>query len=61
MRAKWSVALTALAMVGVCGPTMAQAEPGRYGGGFIEFLMTGDAQGPARRSAVDGYGALAAP
>ena len=61
MRAKWSVALTALAMVGVCGPAMAQAEPGRYGGGFIEFLMTGDAQGPARRSAVDGYGALAAP
>ncbi len=61
MRAKWSVALTALAIAGGFGPAIAQAEPGRYGGGFIEYLMTGDAQGPARRPAVDGYGALGGP
>ena len=61
MRAKWSVALAALAIAGACGPAMAQTGPGRYGGGFIEFLMTGDAHGPTRRPAVDGYGALGEP
>ena len=61
MRAKWSVALAALVMAGSSGTAMAQAGPGRYGGGFIEFLMTGDAQGPTRRPAVDGYGALGEP
>ncbi|APX86649.1 hypothetical protein BV511_19220 [Methylorubrum extorquens] len=59
MRAKWGVALAALALMG--SSAVAQAEPGRYGGGFIEFLMTGDGRGPARRPAVDGYGALGEP
>ncbi|PXW66861.1 L,D-transpeptidase [Methylobacterium sp. B4] len=36
----------------------AQAEPGRYGGGFIEYLMTGSAAGQPRASGVDGYGSL---
>ena len=39
---------------------MAQAEPGRYGGGFIEFLMTGNgsAAGGPRSSGAEGYGSL---
>ncbi|WP_156384052.1 L,D-transpeptidase [Methylobacterium sp. Leaf456] len=49
------------------GSAQAQAQahvpPGQYGGGFIEFLMTGSAQGTAygqtRHPAVDGYGGLA--
>lgn len=56
MRGKWSVALAALAVMG--SSVVARAEPGRYGGGFIEFLMTGDGPDPTRRPAVDGYGAL---
>jgi hypothetical protein len=47
MRAKWGVALAALALMG--SSAVAQAEPGRYGGGFIEFLMTGE--GAARPGA----------
>ncbi|MFD6317149.1 L,D-transpeptidase [Methylorubrum populi] len=61
MRTNWSVALAALAVMGSSGAALAQARPGQYGGGFIEYLMTGDAYGPARRPAVDGYGALGGP
>ncbi|WP_342152162.1 L,D-transpeptidase [Methylorubrum sp. SB2] len=56
-------ALLSLAMLGA-EPAMAQAQvrPGQYGGGFIEFLMTGSAQGgsygQSRHPAVDGYGGL---
>jgi len=59
MRAKWGGALAALAVLG--SSVVAQAEPGRYGGGFIEFLMTADGSSPARRASVDGYGALGEP
>ena len=38
-----------------------QVRPGQYGGGFIEFLMTGDSPGLPRHPAVDGYGGLQAP
>lgn len=34
-------------------------EPGRYGGGFIEMLMTGDASAPAHHAPPPAYGAAA--
>ncbi len=60
MRFGWSGAALCLAMLGA-GPAHAQApvQPGQYGGGFIEFLMTGGPQGPTRHPAVDGYGGIA--
>ncbi|MCJ2083740.1 L,D-transpeptidase [Methylobacterium sp. J-090] len=49
MRFEWCVAMAGLAMVLGGGAAQAQAGPGRYGGGFIEFLMS-DAppSGPVR-------------
>ena len=60
MRIGWSGAAACLALLGP-GPALAQAQgqPGQYGGGFIEFLMTGSAQAQPRHPAVDGYGGLA--
>ncbi|MFG5121207.1 L,D-transpeptidase [Methylorubrum sp. POS3] len=63
MRFGWRGAVFCLAMVG-SGPALAQArapiQPGQYGGGFIEYLMTGSAQGQPSSSAFDGYGAVSA-
>ncbi|MFY9293205.1 MAG: L,D-transpeptidase, partial [Methylorubrum rhodinum] len=60
MRFGWSGAAFGLALLG-SGPALAQAQvqSGQYGGGFIEFLMTGSAPGQPRHPAVDGYGGLA--
>jgi lipoprotein-anchoring transpeptidase ErfK/SrfK len=60
MRFGWSGAAFCLALLG-SGPALAQAQvqSGQYGGGFIEFLMTGSAPGQPRHPAVDGYGGLA--
>ncbi|WP_232628449.1 L,D-transpeptidase [Methylobacterium sp. Leaf118] len=62
MRFGMGVAAVCL-MVAGSAPALAQAppQPGQYGGGFIEFLMTGDAPGLPRHPAVDGYGGLPAP
>ncbi|MBD8905495.1 L,D-transpeptidase [Methylorubrum zatmanii] len=60
MRARSGMASIAMVVALSAGAT-AQAEPGRYGGGFIEFLMTGEGTGRARPIGVDGYGAPAEP
>lgn len=61
MRVRSSVASVAMMVALSAGAATARAEPGRYGGGFIEFLMTGDAAGRPRPVGADGYGAPAEP
>jgi hypothetical protein len=55
MRFGWRGVVFCLAMVG-SGPALAQArapiQPGQYGGGFIEYLMTGSAQGQPSTATV---------
>ena len=59
MRVEWCVA-ACLAATLVGGPAQAQGRPPNYGGGFIEFLMTGTGE-PGRPVAARCADLIAAP